>query len=136
MKSRAMFLSALLIAGCSSVGQKVDQSAVSKIQKGVSTKEDVRHLIGNPNNVTTTSDGSEVWSYTFMHTQVKGTTFIPIVGAFAGGADTQHQDTTVTFRDGVVTQYSTSYGGTDVTQGMSAGGGAKVDGADGNRKAK
>ena len=120
--------------GCASVGQKVDQTAVDRIQKGVSTKADVRRLIGDPNKVSKDSSGVETWKYEYAHAQVKGATFIPIVGMFAGGTRTQTQDTEVKFKDGVVSEYTTSYGGTEVTEGPASGTRANISDAEGNRR--
>lgn len=80
---------ALAIAGCASVGRKIDQDAVSKIQKGVSTKADVRGLIGAPDHLTRDGDGNETWTYTYARAVVKGESFIPIYGSFGGGTRTQ-----------------------------------------------
>ena len=129
-------VSAVLLAGCASVGQKVDQAAVDRIQKGVSTKADVRHLIGDPNKVTKDSNGIETWTYEYAHAQVKGESFIPFAGPFMGGTRVQSQETVVKFSGGVVTEYSTSYGGTEVTQGPASGTRAGISGAEGDRSTK
>lgn len=99
-------LSLVLVAGCMSSGNSavMDQERLEKITIDVSTKEDVRRLLGHPNGISKQSraypgvppvaglTNSEVWTYTHMSVDVDGATFIPIVGLFAGGA-TSHINT-------------------------------------------
>lgn len=118
---------ALVLLGCATAGRKIDQAAVDKIQKGQTTKAEVKGLIGSPDTVTKTGDGTETWSYMFVRASAKGQNFIPIVGAFAGGVNTQHQSTTVTFgADGIVSQVVSSFGGMESDSGLSAGGKARL----------
>ncbi len=37
---------------------------MSKIKEGITTKAEVRELLGEPNSVSRRSDGSEIWTYT------------------------------------------------------------------------
>jgi outer membrane protein assembly factor BamE (lipoprotein component of BamABCDE complex) len=55
---------AALFSGCASAGTKVDQAAVSKIQKGKTSKAEVVALLGSPMSASLTGDGKEVlvWS--------------------------------------------------------------------------
>lgn len=77
--------------------------AVSKIQKGKSTKADVKGLLGDPGNVFFTGTGDEMWYYFYMTSRIKKSTFIPIVGSFVGGAEGETHTLTVHFGpDGVV----------------------------------
>lgn len=120
---------ASVLLGCATTGRKVDQSAVAKIQTNASTKDDVRRLLGDPLNVTKTSAGTETWAYHYTRATAKGQSFIPIVGAFAGGVNTQIQSTVVTFNEsGVVTDVMTSFGADGLNTGVSAGSGAKMQG--------
>ncbi len=73
----SLFLTATLV-GCVTQGRKIDSENASKIQKGVSTKEDVLRLLGKPQSVT--SSGSfESWiysssSYDFANSLFRGIT--------------------------------------------------------------
>jgi len=124
--------SALLVAslgvtilGCVSSGNPNvrDETLTSQIQVNVSTKEDVRRILGQPNS-TSRQPGSlvmipgqpaspgtvvESWNYTHIDVEVDGATFIPIVGLFAGGATSSVSSFTVTFDDkGVVRHISST----------------------------
>jgi outer membrane protein assembly factor BamE (lipoprotein component of BamABCDE complex) len=79
----------LALAGCASAGVKVDSNAVAKIQKGVTTKAEVLALLGAPMTDTLAGDGREFMLWSYAHTQMKGATFIPVVGMFAGGSNTK-----------------------------------------------
>jgi outer membrane protein assembly factor BamE (lipoprotein component of BamABCDE complex) len=128
-------ISILLIVGCATVGRKIDQAAVDKIQKGVSTREDVRGLVGSPDHVSREAGGDETWSYIYIRSAVKGESFIPIVGAFAGGVNTQQQSVAVVFgQDGKVSKVISNYGGTSLDEGLSAGGKPRLENEKGKRQ--
>lgn len=116
---------AVTILGCVSSGNPNvrDETLTSQIQIDVSTKEDVRRILGQPNS-TSRQSGSlvmipglpaspgmvvESWNYTHMDIEVDGATFIPIVGLFAGGATSSVSSFTVIFDDkGVVRHISST----------------------------
>lgn len=83
----SLFLLVTLASGCASAGTKVDPSAAARIQKGITTKEQVVALLGTPMADTLSGDGKEMMYWSYSKAQMKGATFIPIVGLFAGGAD-------------------------------------------------
>ena len=62
MRKHFVFMAALLLAGCMSMGTNYDVAAVDRLQVGM-TKAEVISLLGQPNQVVTNSDGSErlVW---------------------------------------------------------------------------
>ena len=62
MKKTIILALALALSGCVSMGTNYDETAVSRLQKGMS-KAEVIHLLGQPNQVITTSDGGQrlVW---------------------------------------------------------------------------
>ncbi len=57
-------LLALSLAGCFSVGRNFTSGPVRKIEKGVSTKEDVQKLFGEPFR-TGLDDGYDSWTYVY-----------------------------------------------------------------------
>lgn len=123
MKRVAVLAMATLLAiGCASTGHKIEQSAVNRIQSGVTTKAEVVSLVGNPEMVTKKGNGDTVFVYHYTRSSVKPATFIPYVGAFVGGADTQHQMTNITFGpDGIVKDYSSTQGGMETNMNLTAG---------------
>lgn len=112
---------AAFVAGCASAGRQINPDLVSMVHKG-STQQDVRGVLGAPQQFNRDMDGNESWLYVYAHSQVKGTTFIPIYGAFAGGVDTQTQSVTVKFdRSGLVTGVESSASGMSVNNGAQSG---------------
>lgn len=99
-------LMAVSSTSCSTVGNpKIEQPAevAAQIQPGKTTKSEVRALAGEPSKTEFSDTGDETWEYTLMKSQVRGASFIPVIGLFAGGADVQTYSLTVRFRpDGVV----------------------------------
>jgi hypothetical protein len=80
----------LSLFGCASAttGRRIDQAVAAQIHKG-DTKARVVELLGTPSNASLTGTGKEMLVWVFARSSVKGATFVPVVGLFAGGADTQ-----------------------------------------------
>ena len=117
-----IIIMSLFLIGCASTGHKIDQSAVSRIQNGVTTKAEVINLIGSPEMITKKGNGDTVFVYHYIRSSVKPATFIPYIGAFVGGADTQQQMTNITFGpDGIVKDYSSTQGGMETNMNLTAG---------------
>jgi outer membrane protein assembly factor BamE (lipoprotein component of BamABCDE complex) len=98
------------VVGCGGreSGQKAiaDQTKISQIQKGASTKADIQSLFGNPSGRSFGAAGDEVWTYRYQSTSVDPKTFIPLVGGFVGGATVQADTLIVSFgHDGLVKSY-------------------------------
>ena len=108
MDMRVLIL-VVLLAGCASAGTKVDPDAVAAFQKGRTTVAEAESALGDPNGTTTKPDGSVVLTYAYAHSSVRAATFIPIVGLFAGGADTKGQTVVLRFgTDGTYQDATTS----------------------------
>ncbi len=111
-----VFVGAALVGflGCHTMGQQIDQSKVAEIKKGQTTEADLVQMFGPPNQRTVSSEGNTILMWMYHETRVKGASFIPIVGLFAGGADTKQQSLVVTLGpDGKVTQFQSSGGSSD-----------------------
>jgi hypothetical protein len=74
---------------CASSGVKVDPSKVNDFTVGKSTCADVQAELGNPTQRYQLADEKIRWVYSYAAVQAHPETFIPIVGAFVGGADTE-----------------------------------------------
>lgn len=119
MKKLLIILSCLTILGCASVGTKIDQDKVSQIKEGVTTKQEVIALLGNPYMNTLSSDSKEILMYQYAHTQTRPSTMIPVVGLFTGGADTSQQILQVLInKDGVVEKYTFSTSNVPINSGL------------------
>ena len=94
-----------------------DPKITSQIKVGISTKQNVRDLIGEPSGVqfSEVHEGEETWIYQYFSSTTRGTSFVPIVGNVIGGSDEKMSSYTVRFdKNGVVKQAA---GGT-TTGGM------------------
>jgi len=85
-----MSLTAWLSACGASSGREVDKSKVATYQKGVTPCSQIRADLGQPLETATDVDGSKQLTYGKTETTVNGATFVPIVGLFAGGAETDY----------------------------------------------
>jgi hypothetical protein len=75
-----------LLAGCGTSGVQVSAEQAAKIERGVSTEADVRAALGAPTGVSVVN-GQRMLVYSGASYGIRPQSFIPIVGAFAGGAD-------------------------------------------------
>lgn len=126
---RAMILVLVigLLSGCASTGRKIDQSAADKIEKGKTTKQEVIGLIGSPDRIMRRGNGETTFTYSYARATAKPATFIPIFGPLVGGANVQSQMFMVTFNsDGVVKDFISSQGGTEVDRGLATGSKAEI----------
>lgn len=108
----ALFLGAAL-AGCSTYGNSTlkneTQASVSqKIQKGVTTKEQVRSLYGDPSKVTFTDSGNEVWTYSMYQNNFSFLSILPVPGTSTLASTQDHDSHLVVMFDkaGRVSNYS------------------------------
>lgn len=107
------------LAGCATVGHKLDPDAVAKIKQGETSKAQVIELIGSPDQVTMMPDGSTMWMYQYIRVAAKPQNFIPVVGLLAGGADSQSQFYMLTIGpDGIVRSITGSYGASESKTGL------------------
>lgn len=84
-----MAATVFVLAGCAASGVKVSDAQVATLKKGETTKADVLRAFGPPTTQTRVSDGTSMVIYSHFEVAVRPATFIPIVGAFAGGSDTR-----------------------------------------------
>lgn len=115
--SRFVIVGYAVLAGCVSVGTKVDPNVIATFKPGVTTIVDAERQLGRPNNTTTLPDGSTIVVYAYTHAQASGSSYIPIVGAIVGHSDSNTTTATLTFdKDGKFKNSSTSQG--QATAGM------------------
>jgi outer membrane protein assembly factor BamE (lipoprotein component of BamABCDE complex) len=127
----------VLIIGCFSSGRKIDQSAADKIEKGKTTRDQVVNLLGSPDRITRRGNGDTIFMYNYMRATAKPATFIPIFGPLVGGANVQHQMYMVTFdSNGVVKDILSTYGASEVDQGLATGSKAEMQDVEANKRPK
>jgi len=64
---------ALSSPGCMRIGRDFPIERVGEIEKGKSTKDDVRRILGDPSNITLSGNGAETWVYSFTEGTALGT---------------------------------------------------------------
>jgi hypothetical protein len=73
----------------------------------------------------------------YIRVTAKPESFIPVVGAFAGGANTQNQIVMITIGpDGKVSDIFISYGASESGYGLSSGGKADLKEVEDNKRSK
>ena len=102
-----------LMVGCASSGNRslqkeTELSMQSKIKEGVTTKDDVKMLLGSPDSVSFTDGGNEIWKYVHAKVKVSGKTFIPFYGLFHNGTHGTKKELTLLFKGDVVEKYNMS----------------------------
>lgn len=137
MKKLLVWLLCLGLVGCVTVGRKINQEAVDSIKKEKTTREEVIKLLGSPDQIMKDAKGNITMMYMYIRSTTKPESFIPIVGAFAGGANVQNQTVMITISsDGKVSDVFTTYGATESGYGMSSGGKADLEGVEDNKRPK
>ncbi|ANS41638.1 hypothetical protein [Serratia inhibens] len=104
---------AFLLAGCVSSGNKqlqkeTEVSMQSKIKEGVTTKAQLKTMLGSPDSVSFTDGGKEIWKYVHAKVKVSGKTFIPFYGLFHNGTNGTKKELTILFNGDVVEKYTMS----------------------------
>jgi outer membrane protein assembly factor BamE (lipoprotein component of BamABCDE complex) len=91
----------MVLFGCTTVGNEriMREKIVSQIKPGISTKAEVKALVGNPAKVSTDTN-EEVWDYDYTISEVRVATFIPVIGTLIGGANTETYTLTIRFTKG------------------------------------
>ena len=112
-QSIASLLLALTLAGCASTGQNFDETKISEVKKGVTTEVDLVKLFGAPENRSINSDGILTLTWMYAEATVKGESFIPYFGAFAGGTKSKMKTLNVQLADNRVTSFTLSGGGSE-----------------------
>lgn len=109
----------VFLAACWSAGRRIDQGSIDKIQIGKTTREEVVRVLGSPDQVTRTGSGETTMMYSYYRMQMHPSSFIPIVGPFIGGTNTQNQMVMVIVgSDGIVRDITTSEGGMEMGRGL------------------
>jgi outer membrane protein assembly factor BamE (lipoprotein component of BamABCDE complex) len=127
MKKIAAIVAALILAGCASSGVRVTDEQMSKFHEGQTTKQEVIAALGQPTTTMRNADGTTMLMYTYAEARTRGSTFIPIVGAFVGGVDTRSNNVMLTFdQQGVLKTTSSSSSQYGTATGIAVDGGGPV----------
>lgn len=119
MKKILIVAVASSLLGCASAGVKVAPEQLTDFKPGVTTMAQVVEKLGQPTGTQTSSNGESTLVYSYGESRIRGATFIPIVGLFAGGTDTRSTAVKLRFgQDGKLIDYDSS----SSAQGASLGG--------------
>jgi outer membrane protein assembly factor BamE (lipoprotein component of BamABCDE complex) len=111
-----------LLGGCFSVGAQVDEQQVETLRKGETTYAQVVQRFGPPTSQTMSSEGGRTAYWTYVQATPRAATFIPIVGAFAGGSDTKSNVVMTRFdSNGILQDFSSTTSQMGAATGISSG---------------
>jgi hypothetical protein len=117
-----VLLAGLVLAGCMSAGVKVDEANLAKFEKGKTTYQQVIAGLGGPTTNTLMPDGRRMLMYTWVDARARPQNFVPLVGAFMGGADTRSSSAIVWIgTDGTLESFSASQSQYGIGRGLDAG---------------
>ena len=113
----AVFITILMTA-CASVQQGTPFTAddINSFQKGVTTSDQVRTKLGDPNGVTQGNNGEEIWTYYYSEAKSNGAEWIPVAGSFMTKTDSVSRNAQLIFTSkGVLknVSYAESKGGSE-----------------------
>lgn len=121
MKKLLTLAIAIALTACGATsGARVSQNQSSQFIKGKTTMDQVVASLGKPNTKTTQDNGDVLIQYVYVNTSVRGATFIPIIGLFAGGSDIETEVSGFTFDKNETLKESTRR---ESSHGASLGGG-------------
>lgn len=113
-----LFIICLLIYGCATSGNKIDQNKVTQIKEGVTTEQEVIQILANPYMKTLSSDGKTIMLYQYTKVKNRASNFIPVINLMTGGLDMRQQMLTILIgQDGKVEKYTLN----DSTSAINAG---------------
>ena len=119
MKEICLIILSALLIGCATMGTKIDENKLTQIKEGVTTKKEVIALLGPPFTVSLTSEGKTLMTYSYTKATAKGSSFIPIVGLFAGGSNVYMQTVQVLIgKDEKVEKYISNNSKDSVNTGL------------------
>lgn len=88
-------------------------------QVGVSTLPDVIAKLGKPGSITSMSDGSKIAAWVSTRAHAKASSYVPIVGLFAGGAKSHVSIKVFTFGpDGLLKSFTSTESNGDCNVGV------------------
>lgn len=99
----------LSLSGCTTVltdGKKFDMSMASGIKKGVTTKNDILAMFGEPNSKSQ-HEGEESWRYFYSESRADALIAYKATWGGGGKVNTASQSLSITFKGDIVQDYST-----------------------------
>ncbi|CAN7597868.1 outer membrane protein assembly factor BamE [Pseudorhodoferax sp. LjRoot39] len=97
MRTLAIAVVSVALAACAAGGVKVTDDQLTSLKAGETTKAQVLAMLGAPTMQMRLADGTSIVVYSYYEAKVRPATFIPVVGAFAGGSDSSTNTATLRF---------------------------------------
>lgn len=115
-------LACLAVSACSATGTQVKPAQLAQFHKGSTTVADVTSALGPANQSLLDDAGRQTLCYVYAEVTARPESFIPYVGAFAGGADVHNNSTCFTFSQaGVLASYTSTSGQSGSGYGLESG---------------
>jgi outer membrane protein assembly factor BamE (lipoprotein component of BamABCDE complex) len=117
-----VWCSSLVLCGCAASGVKVTDEQAQSFKVGVATYSDVIGRLGPPTATSSSSGAGRTAVYSYSAVRSQPQNFIPYVGVFVAGYDTQNSNVVFTFdqRD-VLTNIASNQGAQGVGANLAAG---------------
>ena len=118
-----VILIGLFIVGCTTVGNKTlkyetRESLEEKIQEGITTKEEILKMLGDPLDTNFTDSGFEILRYSFSRSTPKAKNFIPY-NFFSVGSDVKKKELVILFNENdIVKRFSMIESEVDISSGL------------------
>jgi predicted small lipoprotein YifL len=126
MRRVAILLLSATLAGCGTSGVQVRPEQVAAIERGRSTEADVRTALGAPTGVSVVN-GQRMLVYSGAAYSMRPESFVPVLGAFVGGADWRASHVIVTIGpDGRVADVQSHHQESGATSGLASPGVART----------
>lgn len=122
MRNVFLTAAACVLIGCAATGVKVSDEALSSLKPRQATVDQAIALLGAPTSRMRMGDGSTMLQYVYAEAKIRPASFVPIVGAFAGGTDVRSSMAMLRFGpDGKLIDITTSASQYGTGTGVSAG---------------
>jgi len=124
MRSSIVFMLLLLLVGCASSGNEkvrneTKENLEQQIQKGKSSKQNVQDLFGDPDEISFTDSGNEIWRFRHSVATSKPINFVPYANIFSHGMDVKNKMIVFMFdKKGIVQNYTFSDSKNEVKNGL------------------
>jgi len=88
---------ALAVIGCQSIGRQIRPEAVRALKKGDTTYEQAVRELGTPQTMGKRSDGSRTVVWTYIYSEAKAISYVPIIGWLIPQSDIESDNLMVDF---------------------------------------
>ncbi len=102
------FAIAVVLGGCAASGVQVTEQQAQSFQVGRSTYSDVVAALGEPTEVSSSSNGNRVAVYSYSAVASRPQNFIPYIGPYISGYDSKSSAVTFVFDPKGVLQETSS----------------------------